>query len=95
MDIMNEWQLRQKQSKKRTYMLDPMTNFRIAGLEQRRLLNKAERTSEARRSEPVKPRGAFPYELWLARLGGVLIKLGMKLQARPGTTDYRHGLNIS
>ncbi len=75
-------------------MLDPILNLRVAGLERRELFKEAERMSEARRSAPMKSGGALPYDLWLARLGDMLIDLGMKLKTRPGTQDYGAGLNI-
>ncbi len=68
-------------------MLDPVS-------QRRELLKEAERKSEARRSAPMKPRGVFPYDVWMARLGDKLIRLGMKLKTRPGTEVYGPGLNI-
>ena len=68
-------------------MLDPILNLRIAELGRRRLLEELERTSEARRFEPAKPPGSFPYDLWLARLG-------VKMKSRPGAPTYGPGLNI-
>ncbi len=75
-------------------MLDPLLNLRIAGMEQRELLRETERISEARRSSTIKPRVALPYDLWMARLGDLLINLGMKLKTRPGTEGYGPELNI-
>ena len=75
-------------------MLDPILNLRIANQERRRLLEEAERTSEARRSAPEKPPGALPLDVWLTRLGDTLIRLGTKLKSRPGAPTYGPGLNI-
>ncbi len=75
-------------------MLDPILKLRIADQESRRLFEELELTSEACRSEPAKPPGAFPYDAWPARLGDALIRLGMKLKTRPEPEGYRPGLNI-
>ena len=81
-------------SKKRTQILDPILNLRIADQERRGLFKEAERTSEARRIAPMNSRSAFPYDVWLARLGDMLVRLGMKLKTRPATEGYGPGLNI-
>ena len=75
-------------------MLDSILNLRIANQERRGLLVEAERTSEARRIASMTSRGALPYDVWLARLGDMLIRLGMKLKTRPATEGYGPGLSI-
>ncbi len=75
-------------------MLDPIVNLRIADIERRGLRKEMERLSEARRSTAKNTNFALPYDLWLARLGDMLVNLGMKLKASPGTQGYGPGLNI-
>ena len=75
-------------------MLDSIVNLRIADMELHRLRKEMERGSEARRSSTLKPEGSLTYDLWLARLGDMLINLGMKLKASPGTHGYGPGMNI-
>ncbi len=74
--------------------MDPILKLRIADQERRRLFEEVGRTSEARRSAPMKPPGAFPYDAWLASLGDALMRLGMKLKTRPEPQGYRPGLKI-
>ena len=75
-------------------MLDSIVNLRIGDNELHRLRKEMERASEARRFTAKKTGSALPYDLWLARLGDMLINLGMKLKASPGTHGYGPGLNI-
>ena len=93
-DTVDVYRIRQLLSKKRTLMLDPILNLRIADQEHHRLLVEVEPTSEARRSAPAKPPTALPFGVWLTRLSDTLIRLGMKLKTRPGAQAYRPGLKI-
>lgn len=63
-------------------MLDPILTLRISDLERRRFLKEARRASEASRSAPNRPRWAFLYDVWLARLDDLLVSIGMSLKAR-------------
>lgn len=75
-------------------MLDPIVILRIAGLEQRELLKKTERTSEARRSAAMKSKVGLRYDAWLARLGDKLIAIGMRLKSRTDERYSQSGLNV-
>ena len=76
--------------------MDPILNLRITALDRRGLLEEVGRMPEAFRSPPVKrPRGAFPYEMWLAGLDDRLIFIGMKLRVRTYERFSDSGLNVA